>query len=119
MGNMDAMSNLGYCYLYGRHTEPSVSLAIAYFTLAAKKGNIDTTYKLEGVYGRTKWGSQDIELSLYYYRLVVSYLLEEPLETLYDITWCQALENYPSLCLVFRKSMILGGQLFVNLDLTY
>ncbi|HEL9634645.1 TPA: sel1 repeat family protein [Streptococcus suis] len=119
MGNTDAMSNLGYCYLYGRHTEPSASLAIAYFTLAAKKGNIDAAYKLGDIYGRTKWGSQDIELSLYYYRLAVSYLLEDPLEALYDITWCQALENYPSLCLALGKTMILGGQLFVNLDLAY
>ncbi len=64
-------------------------------------------------------GIQDEELSLYYYRLAVSYLLDEPLEALYDITWYQALENYPSLCLALGKSMLLDGQLFVNLDLAY
>ncbi|HFI0326487.1 tetratricopeptide repeat protein [Streptococcus suis] len=119
MGNSDAMSNLGYCYLYGRHTEPNLSLAIAYFKLAAKNEYIDATYKLGDIYRTTKWGIQDEELSLYYYRLAVSYLFDEPLEALHDITWYQALENYPSLCLALGKSMLLDGQLFVNLDLAY
>lgn len=119
MGNSDAMSNLGYCYLYGRHTDPNLSLAIAYFKLAAKNKNIDATYKLGDIYGATKWGIQDEELSIYYYRLAVSYILDEPLEALQDITWCQALKYYPSLCLVLGKAMLVDGQLFVNIDLAY
>lgn len=119
MGNSDAISNLGYCYLYGRHTEPNLSLAIAYFKTAAKKENIDATYKLGDIYGASRWGIQDEELSIYYYRLAVSYLLDESLEALHDITWYQALENYPSLCLALGKSMLLDGQLSVNLDLAY
>ncbi|HFI0106099.1 TPA: tetratricopeptide repeat protein [Streptococcus suis] len=119
MGNSDAMSNLGYCYLYGRDSEPNLRLALAYFKLAAKKENIDATYKLGDIYRTTKWGIQDLELSLYYYRLAVSYLLDEPLEALQDITWCQTLRYYPSLCLALGKSMIVGGNLFVNLDLAY
>ncbi|HFU4502020.1 TPA: tetratricopeptide repeat protein [Streptococcus suis] len=119
MGNSDAVSNLGYCYLYGRHTEPNLSLAIAYFKLAAKKENIDATYKLGDIYRTTKWGIQDVELSTYYYRLAVSYLLDEPLEVLQDITWCQNLKDYPSLCLVLGKAMLVDGELFVDLDLAY
>ncbi len=119
MGNSDALSNLGYCYLYGRHTEPNLSLAIAYFKLAAQKGNIDATYKLGDIYGSVKWGIQDIELSIYYYRLAVSNLLDEPLEALHDISWCHSLQNYPSLCLALGKAMLVGGQLFVNIDLAY
>ena len=34
MGNVQALSNLGYCYLYGRSVEPNRDLAIAYFDLA-------------------------------------------------------------------------------------
>ena len=41
MGNPQAISNLGYCYLYGRSIEPNVSLALAYFTIAADFGVID------------------------------------------------------------------------------
>ncbi|MBO4106610.1 tetratricopeptide repeat protein [Streptococcus suis] len=119
MGNSDAMSNLGYCYLCGRHTDPNLSLAIAFFKLAAKNKNIDATYKLGDIYGATKWGIQDEELSIYYYRLAVSYILDEPLEALQDITWCQALKYYPSLCLVLGKAMLVDGQLFVNIDLAY
>lgn len=119
MGNSDAMSNLGYCYLYGRHTEPNLSLAIAYFKLAAKNENIDATYKLGDIYRTTKWGIQDIELSIYYYRLAASNLLDEPLEALHDISWCHSLQNYPSLCLALGKSMLPEGQFFTNFDLAY
>ncbi|MGQ7509259.1 tetratricopeptide repeat protein [Streptococcus suis] len=119
MGNTDAMSNLGYCYLYGRHAEPNLSLAIAYFKLAAKNGNIDATYKLGDIYGTRKWGMLDSELSLYYYRLAASYLLDQPWMTYQDITWCQSLQNYPSLCLALGKFMLEGEHYYVNLDLAY
>lgn len=119
MENSDALSNVGYCYLYGRHTEPNLSLAVAYFKLAAQKGNIDATYKLGDIYGTAKWGIQDIELSIYYYRLAASNLLDEPLEALHDISWCHSLQNYPSLCLVLGKSMLPEGQLFTNFGLAY
>lgn len=40
MGNCDAISNLGYCYLYGRDMEQNTSLALAYFRMAASRGTL-------------------------------------------------------------------------------
>lgn len=37
LGNAQAMANLGYCYLYGRHIKQNLDLALAYFKVAALK----------------------------------------------------------------------------------
>ena len=50
MGEIHSISNLGYCYLYGRDIEANTSLAIAYFTIAAQKGDIDANYKLGDIW---------------------------------------------------------------------
>ena len=64
MGDMNAVSNLGYCYLYGRDIEQNTSLAIAYFRTAAENGVIDAMYKLGDIYSSDKWNVKDVELSL-------------------------------------------------------
>ena len=69
MGDMNAVSNLGYCYLYGRDIEQNTSLAIAYFKTAAENGVIDAMYKLGDIYSSDKWNVKDVELSLYYYNM--------------------------------------------------
>lgn len=35
MGNVDSISNLGYCYMYARSVPGNISLALAYFEAAA------------------------------------------------------------------------------------
>ena len=73
MGNVNSISNLGYCYLYGRGIEANLSLALAYFIVAANKGDVDAAYKLGDVYGSDKWGIKDQEMSIYYYRMAASF----------------------------------------------
>ena len=80
MGNIQAISNLGYCYLYGRDIESNLSLAIAYFKIASMNQNIDAAYKLGDIYGSEKWGLKDIEMSVYYYRMAVSFILDDDWE---------------------------------------
>lgn len=58
MGNVDSISNLGYCYLYGRDIEQNISLAMAYFKVAADRKSADAAYKLGDIYGSDKWGNE-------------------------------------------------------------
>ena len=46
MGDDQAIANLGYVYLYGRATEPNLSIAMGYFKIAAAMDNVDGAYKL-------------------------------------------------------------------------
>ena len=62
MGNINAIANLGYCYLYGRSINVNVSEAIAFFTIASSKGDIDAAYKLGDIYSKDKWGVMDKEM---------------------------------------------------------
>lgn len=64
MGDSDAISNLGYCYLYGRNIEQNTSIALAYFHIAAGKDSIDALYKLGDIYSQDTWEMKDLELSI-------------------------------------------------------
>ena len=46
MGNVQSISNLGYCYLYGRGIEADLSLAVAYFKFDIKIESEDKVYEL-------------------------------------------------------------------------
>ena len=96
MGNIHAVSNLGYCYLYGRDTEPDTQLAIAYFKTAAAGGDVDAAYKLGDIYSRDKWGLKDPEMSVYYYRMAASFIIDTPWENSYIITYCSRLRRTSS-----------------------
>lgn len=115
MGNVDATSNLGYCYLYGRDIDQNTSLAIAYLTIAANKGSIDGAYKLGDIYSRDKWIEPDKELSIYYYRMAVSRILEEDEQ----IIWNDELLRYPSLCFAMGREHLPEGSLPTNLHASY
>ena len=119
MGNVHAISNLGYCYLYGREIEANLSLAIAYFKIAARLENVDAAYKLGDIYGSDKWGLKDKEMSVYYYRMAVSFILDEEWENSKIITWNEELENYPSLCYAMGRELSAGGAMYTDLDSAY
>lgn len=114
MGNVHAVSNLGYCYLYGRDIEPNTSLATAYFKIAARRGDVDAAYKLGDIYSNDKWGLKDRELSVYYYRLAVSFVINDEWENGYDISWNDELEMYPSLCYAMGRELSAGGSMDNN-----
>ena len=119
MGNPQAISNLGYCYLYGRDIEPNLSLAIAYFKIAARHDVVDAAYKLGDIYSRDKWGVRDRELSNYYYRMAASLIIDEEWEGNQVITKSYELEKYPSLCYALGREMAIGGAMNTDLDSAY
>ena len=119
MGNVQAISNLGYCYLYGRDIEKNLSLAIGYFKIAAMQQNVDAAYKLGDIYGSDKWGVKDNELAVYYYRMAVSYVIDSIWENCKTISWCSELQRYPSLCFALGRELSNGGNMRTDLDSAY
>lgn len=119
MGEIQAVSNLGYCYLYGRDIEANTSLAIAYFTIAANQGNIDAAYKLADIYGSDKWGVKDKELSVYYYNDAGSLLLGDDWGDGTAIVYCRQLQDYPSLCYALARETLPGGLMPTDLYVSY
>lgn len=104
MGSAQAISNLGYCYLYGRHTEQNISLGLAYFKIAAEREVIDAAYKLGRIYEQGfEPISPDPELSLYYYRMAWSYFQRHKYEDDYDAT------AYPGLFFAMARATMPGG----------
>ncbi len=118
MGSTQVVSNLGYCYLYGRDMEADLILALAYFRIASKRGNIDASYKLGDIYGSDKWGMKDKEQSVYYYRLAVDQILDDDWSFV-DIMNNDILMRYPSLCFAIGREMGIGGQMNADIDLSY
>ena len=116
MGNMQSTSNLGYCYLYGRHIEKNIDLAIQYFEISAMSGVVDSIYKLGDIYSSDKWKLKDKELSSYYYRVAIEYLTSGDYEELY---WNKDLFNYPSLMFAIGRESMKGGSLPENIKLAY
>jgi len=118
MGDINAISNLGYCYLYGRDIEANTSLAIAYFEIAANRNSIDACYKLGDIYGSDKWGVKDREMSVYYYRLAASYLINDDWED-FNIAYTYSLNNYPSLCFALGRELMPEGNMATNINQAY
>lgn len=119
MGNVQSISNLGYCYLYGRGIEADLSLAVAYFKLAVKHENVDAAYKLGDIYGSDKWGIKDKELSVYYYRMAASFVIGEEWENEFAISYNRELQNYPSLCFALGRELSTDGDMYTDLDRAY
>ena len=119
MGEVHSISNLGYCYLYGRDIEANTSLAIAYFTIAAQKGDVDATYKLGDIYGSDKWGVKDKEMSNYYYNLAADLIIDSDWRRGYSIIWAENLQDYPSLCYAIARETFIGGSMPTNIKISY
>lgn len=119
MGNSDSISNLGYCYLYGRDIPQNTALAVAYFKIACEKKNPDAAYKLGDIYSKNKWGLEDKELSLYYYSLAVEYIIGSGWQARGSLYYNDELQNFPSLCFALARELGNGGNMFNNTPLSY
>ena len=119
MGNSDSISNLGYCYLYGRDIPQNTALAVAYFKIACEKKNPDAAYKLGDIYSKDKWGLEDKELSLYYYSLAVEYITGSEWQTRDSLYYNDELQNFPSLCFALARELGNDGNMFNNTPLSY
>lgn len=81
MGNSHAISNLGYCYLYGRGIQKDEQKALLYFSIAASKNDVDALYKLGTFYLSGICVDKDNEVALYLLNKAADYahnLLEYP-----------------------------------------
>lgn len=119
MGDVNAISNLGYCYLYGRSIEANLSTALAYFDLAYQKGNPDAAYKLGDIYESPKWEMVDKELSLYYYQQAIKLITGKTLYELDNLSWYDELKGFPSLCFAFGRALMPQGELLTDIDLAF
>ena len=119
MGNSDSISNLGYCYLYGRDIPQNTALAVAYFKIACEKKNPDAAYKLGDIYSKDKWGLEDKELSLYYYSLAVEYIIGPCWQTRDSLYYNDELQNFPSLCFALARELGNEGNMFNSTPLSY
>ena len=119
MGEVHSISNLGYCYLYGRDIEANTSLAIGYFTIAANRKDIDAAYKLGDIYSSDKWGVKDKELSNYYYNYAAALIIGDGWRRGELIDWCDELQEYPSLCYALARETFTGGSMPTDLSISY
>lgn len=111
MGSVHAISNLGYCYMYARSIEKNMSLAMAYFKIAAQKNDVDAQYKLGNIYEKGAAGvEQDEEMAIYYYTMAIRTI---------NGSYNEDPERYPSLYLSVAKAHMPGGMLFCSLKDAY
>ena len=112
MGNSYSICNLGYCYMYARSIEKNMSLALAYFKIAAERNDVDALYKLGNIYkhGISEEGVEaDEELALYYYRTALSQIEEQFLDKF----------SYPSLYFSLAKEHLENGKLITDYGMAY
>ena len=124
MGDAHAISNLGYCYLYGRGIDANLSFALAYFKIASMMKDIDACYKLGDIYSSDKWGVQDNEMSIYYYRMAISFILNDEDDdddswSKNTILWCAKLRKYPSLCFALGRELLSGKYMTKDVTISY
>lgn len=110
MGNMQAVSNLGYCYMYARSVPKNMSLALAYFQLSANAGVIDSLYKLGQIYQQGKDVPLDNEKAIYYYKQALDVINNN-----YQVSE----DDYPSLYLTLAQAKMPDGILYTDLELAF
>ena len=106
LGNMQAVCNLGYCYMYERSVPKDMELAVALFKVAANAGIIDACAKLVSLYESDEYGLKDDEMAIYYTEAAIG-LLDD---------FCGDFCEYPSLCLSYAKMRMPGGSMPEDLD---
>ncbi|MFR0612871.1 tetratricopeptide repeat protein [Lactobacillus porci] len=107
LGEATAISNLGYCFLYGRSIARNRDLAIAYFKIAARKGNVNAMYKLGDIYSSSKWGVEDRQRSIEYYEQAVEQLLGPAWAFAADLHLAvKRLLPHPSLCYALGREYL-------------
>lgn len=119
MGDVQAICNLGYSYLYGRGVDINYSLAMAYFNIAAKKGDIDAAYKLGYIYSVEDYGVIDPELSVYYYNIAIRNLFKVNENYNFSIPYARELDDYPSLCFAYAKELLPDGNMYTDINVSY
>lgn len=100
MGNRDAITNLGYMYMYGKGAPIDYTVARSLFMVGAHKGSIDAFYKLGNIYQSGKGVDVDIEKAMNYYDKALELLNKEDKGDPAD---------YPSLFFTLGREYMPGG----------
>jgi len=66
--NITALTNLGYCYLYGRANDPDDKKAFYYFAQAAILNDGNAMYKIGDMYNNGKYVNKNSEAAFYWYK---------------------------------------------------
>ena len=91
MGDAQAISNLGYCYFYGRDIQKDEEKGLLFFQIAANQNNVDALYKIGSLYLSGTLVEKDEEMALYYLEKAISKVENK------------SVEDYPSLDLALAK----------------
>ena len=97
MGDDQALSNLGYCFMYGRYVEENDEIAVALFTMAANRNNPDACYKLATIYRYNEEYKND---------LLARKFIIKAFNNIYDNYYYS---QSPSLCLMAAREKIKGN----------
>lgn len=94
MGNIIALSNLGYCYMYGRGVPKDMDMAFSCFQKAADGGDVNATYKIGDFY---MWGKNAVEVdkqkAVEYYVKAYKMATDEARTDNFDLF------NFPDVCI--------------------
>ena len=74
LGNGQAMTNLGYCYTYGRGVTKNPAEGFRYFVQAAKLGNPEAIMKVADAYQRGQFVKKDEIRAFQFYRKLFQHL---------------------------------------------
>ena len=110
MGCVEAISNLGYYYMY--HANPlNRNKAITFFRVGANFNSVESLYKLGDIYRNGIGIDKDVELGLYYFKQAFEIIDKNSNSIDY--------RNYPSLFFAIAKEYMKGGSYNENLNIAY
>lgn len=91
LGNVIAMSNLGYCYYYGRSIPKDYKMAEKYFPMAAEHDDANALYKLGDMHANGII-DKDMSVAMDYYQRAYKIALKD-----------KNAFNYPDICMRLAK----------------
>ena len=97
LGNGQAMTNLGYCYTYGRGVTNNPAEGFRYFVQAAKLGNPEAIMKVADAYQCGQFVKKDEIRAFQFYRKLFQHLRE-----------MGELMDYPEVCLRLGRCYLEG-----------
>ena len=97
LGNGQAMTNLGYCYTYGRGVTKNPAEGFRYFVQAAKLGNPEAIMKVADAYQCGQFVKKDEIRAFQFYRKLFQHLQETG-----------ELLDYPEVCLRLGRCYLEG-----------
>jgi len=71
--NTDSLTNLGYCYYYGRISKPDYKKAFFYYAKASILKHPNSMYKIGDMYRKGLYVEKNVSTAIYWYRKAMRY----------------------------------------------